>query len=124
MRPPAASSGFFELQLLEINNPRSEVRGGACCGAGGGTGGGTGGGARYELLGPCSGPCHTRLRLCLKEYQNNVTSTGSCSFGNATSPVLGGATFALETDPDQDPEAAAHAKLVIPFAFRWTVSTE
>lgn len=108
----AVASGLFELQLLEINNPRGEVRGGGCCGAGGG--------ARYADVGPCSTPCRTRLRLCLKEYQSNVTSTGSCSFGNATSAVLGGTSFQL--DPDQEPDADL-GRLVIPFAFRWTVST-
>lgn len=100
-------SGFFELQILEIANYRGELISGACCGQV----------PRAEGAHPCIVQCSTFFRLCLKEYQSNVTSTGSCSFGNTSSPVLGGNAFTL-TDPDR-----ANGKLVLPFTFRWTVST-
>ncbi|KAJ8965479.1 hypothetical protein NQ317_017930 [Molorchus minor] len=95
-------SGFFELQVLEMANPRSELSNGECCG----------GGVRNPVTNRCSIPCNTFFRLCLKEYQSNVTSTGSCSFGNTSSQVLGRDTFTL-ADPDR-------GKLVLPFTFRWT----
>lgn len=102
----ARGSGFFELQILEIANYRGELSSGVCCG----------GVSRPDNSLPCPIPCNTFFRVCLKEYQSNVTSTGSCSFGNTSSPVLGGNSFTL-TDPDR-----ANGKLVLPFTFRWTVS--
>ncbi|KYB26560.1 Protein serrate-like Protein [Tribolium castaneum] len=100
----AHGSGFFELQVLEMANPRGELSTGECCG----------GGARSPIMGRCSTPCNTFFRLCLKEYQSNVTSTGSCSFGNTSSVVLGRDSFTL-ADPER-------GKLVLPFTFRWTRS--
>lgn len=101
-----AGSGIFELQVLEMSNYRGEVADGSCCG----------GVARADPADPCPHQCNTRFRVCLKEYQNNVTSSGSCSFGNSSSPVLGGNSFTL-ADPDR-----ASGNLVLPFSFRWTVS--
>lgn len=95
--------GFFELEILEFTNYRGELASGACCG-----------GIPHSQ--PCRLQCQTFFRVCLKEYQINVTSTGSCSFGNTSSPVLGGNSFTLA-----DPESA-NGKLVLPFSFSWTVS--
>jgi len=68
------------------------------------------------LISGCS-PCTTAFRLCLKEYQTTEQgasiSTG-CSFGNATTKILGGSSFVLS-----DPGVGA---IVLPFTFRWTVS--
>lgn len=100
----AHGSGFFELQVLEMANPRGELANGECCG----------GGSRSPVTSRCSTPCNTFFRLCLKEYQSNVTSTGSCSFGNTSSVVLGRDSFTL-ADPER-------GKLLLPFTFRWTVS--
>ncbi|KAF5292392.1 hypothetical protein FQA39_LY03426 [Lamprigera yunnana] len=98
----ANGSGFFELQVLEMANPRGELITGECCGG-------------APRAGPrCPSPCNTFFRLCLKEYQSNVSSTGVCSFGNASSVVLGRDSFTL-ADPER-------GKLVLPFTFRWTVS--
>ena len=94
--------GFFELEILEFTNYRGELANGECCGA-----------IHSE---PCRMQCQTFFRVCLKEYQINVTSTGSCSFGNTSSPVLGGNSFTL-ADPEN-----ANGKLVLPFSFSWTVS--
>ncbi|XP_066257423.1 protein jagged-1b [Euwallacea similis] len=97
-------SGIFELQVLEMANPRSELSTGQCCGDG----------QRSPITNRCSTPCQTFFRLCLKEYQSNVTSTGSCSFGNTSSQALGRDTFTL-ADPER-------GRLVLPFTFRWTRS--
>ena len=94
-------SGYLELQILELSNPLGTTANGQCCGGGGRP--------------PCRSPCRTLFRLCLKEYQSNVTSQGSCSFGNTSSPVLGAGSFVL-ADPDS-------TSLLLPFTFRWTVST-
>lgn len=101
----AHGSGFFELQVLEMVNPRGELANGECCG----------GGTCSPVTSRCTASCNTFFRLCLKEYQSNVTSTGSCSFGNTSSVVLGRDSFTL-ADPER-------GKLVLPFTFRWTVST-
>ncbi|XP_065167947.1 protein jagged-1b-like [Atheta coriaria] len=112
----AHGSGFFELQVLEMVNPLGELTNRECCGNAGGAGVGNGIGImqRASLASRCTTPCNTFFRLCLKEYQSNVTSTGSCSFGNTSSPVLGRDTFTL-ADPER-------GKLVLPFSFRWTRS--
>lgn len=107
-------SGTFELQILEIENLRGEVSGGECCG----------GASRMRISrgekedpSPCVIPCRTFFNVCLKEYQNNMSVvSGSCSYGNTSSPVLGGNSFTL-ADPDR-----ANGKLVIRFKFSWTVS--
>lgn len=85
-------------------NPRGELANGDCCGEG----------TRSQVTSRCSAACNTFFRLCLKEYQSNVTSTGSCSFGNTSSVVLGRDSFTL-ADPER-------GKLLLPFTFRWTVS--
>ncbi|CAH1984233.1 unnamed protein product [Acanthoscelides obtectus] len=103
-----SGSGIFELQVLEMSNPLSELSSGECCGGGNA--------ARNPLANRCTVPCQTYFRLCLKEYQSNVASTGSCSFGNASSQVLGRDSF-IVSDPDR-----GVGKIVLPFTFRWTVS--
>lgn len=109
---PAHCSGFFELQILSIQNGRGELADGNCCG---------------NIRGPaasstrdrsaCPQACSTFFRVCLKEYQSHVTASGTCAFGNTSSAVLGENSFTF-TDPDK-----ANAKLVLPFTFRWTVSS-
>lgn len=110
--------GFFELQVLEIANYRSELQSGVCCGELAGAAASAAGGTGTVVPGPaptkCPGQCATFFRVCLKEYQNNITSAGPCSFGNTSSQVLGPSSFTL-ADPDR-------GKLVLPFTFRWTVS--
>lgn len=98
-------SGYFELQILEIQNYRGELSNGDCCG----------GVPRSDSSLLCPRECNTYFSVCLKEYQSNVTST-PCSFGNTSSPVLGRNSFTL-TDPDK-----ANATMKLPFTFRWTVS--
>lgn len=99
-------SGLFELQVLGLSNPTGALSSGQCCGPPAGAP-------------ACLRPCQTLFRVCLKEYQSNVSVTGSCSFGNASTAVLAGNSFTL-ADPDHGDAAAT---LVLPFTFRWTVST-
>uniref|UniRef100_A0A6P4ERX3 Delta-like protein n=1 Tax=Drosophila rhopaloa TaxID=1041015 RepID=A0A6P4ERX3_DRORH len=103
-----SAAGNFELEILEISNTNSHLLNGYCCGM------------PAELRATktigCS-PCTTAFRLCLKEYQTTEQgasiSTG-CSFGNATTKILGGSSFVLS-----DPGVGA---IVLPFTFRWTKS--
>ncbi|XP_075723179.1 protein serrate [Rhipicephalus microplus] len=96
--PAARASGFFELQVLGIDNPGGLLLDGGCCGS------------------RCPGRCNTYFRLCLKEYQAQVDLSGACTFGNLTSPLIGGSSFSLQTHPDQQ------LLLRLPFHFRWTRS--
>lgn len=165
--------GFFELQILEIENYRGQLATGECCGGGGGAPS-----AANRFNAPslrCAGApqCNTLFRVCLREYQSRQqqqqpaasssgsalqasggartsgtddegTATGSnhqypsgsssnlhhCSFGNVTSPVLGGNSFTLGSDAaatdsssDNGNRGAAGGNLALPFSFSWTVST-
>lgn len=62
----AAASGRFELEVVEVQNPRSEVRSGQCCG----------GAERPSSNAQCPAQCRTVVVLCLKEYQS-VAQEGS-----------------------------------------------
>jgi len=170
--------GFFELQILEIENYRGQLATGECCG-----------GASSSAPAPqqwpsarpnapppppplqCSGApqCNTLFQVCLREYQSqaaaaaggrtvgggvddDASAAGSptnhhyhhhqsnshhlhhCSFGNVTSPVLGGNSFTLGGDAsgtasdssssaDSSNRGAAGGNLALPFSFSWTVST-
>ncbi|KAF6216969.1 hypothetical protein GE061_001320 [Apolygus lucorum] len=95
------SSGYLEVQILEMSNYLGARRDGCC-----------GGGLPPRPTAPCLTKCQTFFRLCLKEYQSNVTSAGSCSFGNASSSVIGGNSFTLTNPSD--------ATLRLHFTFRWT----
>lgn len=120
--------GFFELQILEIENYRGQLATGECCG--GGTS--TTVQQHYNKFNAsslhCAGApqCNTLFRVCLREYQSrqpsstsmvsssrmsddDTTGMGSnhqqlsstlhhCSFGNVTSPVLGANSFTLGGD--------------------------
>ncbi|XP_055679590.1 protein serrate [Lutzomyia longipalpis] len=104
-----SSTGKFELQILEISNKNSQLLTGYCCGIPMEI--------RASRLNGCP-PCATAFRLCLKEYQSSLTTVkgllNGCSFGNASTPVLGGSSFVL-TDPQI-------SSIVLPFSFRWTKS--
>ena len=97
------SSGYFEIQIRAIQNPRGEVTTGECCD-----------GVR-DSSGVCTEECDTFFRVCLKEYQNQVTFDGKCTFGNVTSTVLGGNSFTY-------PVENSRTRLKLPFDFAWTVS--
>ncbi|KAF0307607.1 Protein jagged-1 [Amphibalanus amphitrite] len=92
---------FFELQIQKVQNPSGERRDGSCCGD--------------APRGPgdrCPLQCRTSFRLCLKEYQNPVLTTGLCNFGSTSSAVIDGNSFRMT-------EMAANATLRLPFTFSW-----
>uniref|UniRef100_A0A182P1Q6 Notch ligand N-terminal domain-containing protein n=1 Tax=Anopheles epiroticus TaxID=199890 RepID=A0A182P1Q6_9DIPT len=127
--PQVSSSGFFELQILEISNTNSHLLSGYCCGLPPEK--------RQTQTTGCPA-CATAFSLCLKEYQGATTSVQQqqqqqqlkqpatavavepqpsglygCAFGNASTPVLGGSSFVLT-----DPEVGG---ITLPFTFRWTI---
>ena len=134
MQNTTEASGRFELQVIEVQNPRSETRSGACCGATS-----TDPGQDDIEISHCLTPCQTVVSLCLKEYQSaspeNSKRKGSannqevqevdqqepltrkgCTYGVDTTSVLGPSSFTLSQPPP-----SGHMKL--PFTFSWTVST-
>lgn len=107
------STGYFELQLLSVDNPGGQLLNGDCCDA-----------EKSAAEGHCgSDECDTYLRVCLKEYQTEVMTTGPCTYGSETTKVLGGNTFHFKggqkSGSNRNNEAG---KIVIPFQFAWPVS--
>ena len=98
-----SASGYFELQLLSVENIRGELSNGDCCAAG------------PRNARKCLTECATILRVCLKQYQSQVTFTDRCTFGNKTSGILGGNSFSYALN-------TTNSILKIPFEFSWTVS--
>lgn len=98
-------SGYFEIQILSMENIRGELSSGKCCGE------------RVDTYrnSTCSGECDTYFQVCLKQYQTQVTIDGQCTFGNRTTPVLGGNSFRYAA-------GAPAATIKLPFQFSWTVS--
>ena len=101
----SSASGYFEFQLLSMENIHGELSNGDCCG---------------ERTGPtgarkCLKECATMFKICLKHYQAQVTFTDSCTFGNVTSTILGGNSFSFALN-------TTNSVLKIPFEFSWTVS--
>uniref|UniRef100_A0A665T409 Delta-like protein n=1 Tax=Echeneis naucrates TaxID=173247 RepID=A0A665T409_ECHNA len=100
----SSASGHFELQVLSMQNVNGWLQSGACCD-----------GPR-EPAGDqrcTTDECDTYFRVCLKEYQLKVSSAGPCSFGAASTPVLGGNTFSLRNAKSDQ------AKITLPFSFAW-----
>ncbi|MEQ2183924.1 hypothetical protein GOODEAATRI_002906 [Goodea atripinnis] len=105
------STGYFELQLISVENVNGELADGECCD-----------GPRSPQDRRCTrDECDTYLKVCLKEYQMVVTTTGACTFGAGSTQVLGGNRFSLTTknNPNKIDDAG---KIVIPFQFAWLVS--
>ena len=109
----AFASGYFEIQLVSIQNDRGELSTGQCCD-----------GPRTTPSGTCTDPCDTFFNVCLKEYQSRATTDGHCTFGGNDTAVLGANTFAVDFDDGQsaDAEMVAKATMKFPFGFGWVVS--
>ncbi|CAG5946586.1 unnamed protein product [Menidia menidia] len=98
-----SASGHFELQILSVRNANGQLQTGACCD-----------GPRDPPDVRCAaGRCDTYFRVCLKEYQLKVSPAGPCSFGAASTPVLGGNTFSFTNSKSNA------ARMALPFSFAW-----
>ncbi|XP_030635392.1 protein jagged-1a isoform X2 [Chanos chanos] len=98
------ASGYFELQVISMQNVNGELQNGLCCD-----------GTRNSEDHKCTrDECDTYFRVCLKEYQSRVSSGGPCSFGSGSTPVIGGNTFSLRSLARND-----KSRIVLPFSFAW-----
>uniref|UniRef100_A0A7N6AYQ3 Delta-like protein n=1 Tax=Anabas testudineus TaxID=64144 RepID=A0A7N6AYQ3_ANATE len=107
------STGYFELQLISVENVNGELADGECCD-----------GSRSSQDLRCTrDECDTYFKVCLKEYQMEVATTGLCTFGSGSTQVLGGNMFSFKSpkNPNKVDEAG---KILIPFTFGWPVSDE
>ncbi|XP_076841773.1 protein jagged-2 isoform X2 [Brachyhypopomus gauderio] len=103
------SSGYFELQLMSVENKNGELASGECCD-----------GARDVHDPRCSADeCDTYFKVCLKEYQVEVTTSGHCTFGTASSPVVGGNSFQSKGHSNNPNRASDVGSVLIPFQFAW-----
>ncbi|XP_027026031.1 delta-like protein 4 [Tachysurus fulvidraco] len=82
-------TGVFELKLQEFKNFKGILGSGTSC----------------------SPDCRTFFRICLKNYQQNV-SPGKCIFGSTVTPVLGSNSFRME-------DGSQSASIRLPFNFGW-----
>ncbi|XP_032883412.1 protein jagged-2 isoform X2 [Amblyraja radiata] len=96
------AKGYFEIKFNFVQNVNGELENGDCCD-----------GVRNSLDRRCTkDECDTYFKICLKEYQARIATSGECTFGSGLSPELGKNTFSL-------PEKSALGKIVIPFYFAW-----
>ncbi|XP_034384273.1 protein jagged-2b [Cyclopterus lumpus] len=103
------STGYFELQLITVANVNGELADGECCD-----------GTRSSPGLRCTrDECDTYLKICLKEFQMVVTTTGSCTFGAGSTQVLGGNTFSFQSAKNNPNKIDDAGKIVIPFQFAW-----
>ncbi|KAF5283367.1 hypothetical protein FQA39_LY04743 [Lamprigera yunnana] len=96
----AASSGVFELRLKSFNNEAGKDDLGKCCSG------------KLGENSQCSGACHPRFRVCLKEYRVNIDPTSPCTFGDVTTSVLG-------PNFDSDTQDGFDNSIRFSFPFTW-----
>uniref|UniRef100_A0A8C6M1M7 Delta-like protein n=1 Tax=Nothobranchius furzeri TaxID=105023 RepID=A0A8C6M1M7_NOTFU len=101
-----SDDGYFELQLISVENPKGQLLNGDCCDA-----------ERSAADGLCGADeCDTYFRVCLKEYQKEVTTSGPCTYGSDTTKVIAGNTFQFKGGPSRHHDIG---KIVFPFEFAW-----
>ncbi|KAM6961153.1 protein jagged-2-like [Aplochiton taeniatus] len=102
------SSGYFELQLIAVKNANGELAEGECCD-----------GERNADQRCNRDECDTYFKVCLKEYQSEVTITGLCTYGTGSTQVIGGNTFQFKSTKTNQNRMNDAGKIVIPFQFAW-----
>uniref|UniRef100_A0A7N9AUA4 Delta-like protein n=1 Tax=Mastacembelus armatus TaxID=205130 RepID=A0A7N9AUA4_9TELE len=103
------STGYFELQLISVENVNGELADGECCD-----------GSRSSQDLRCTrDECDTYFKVCLKEYQMEVTTTGLCTFGAGSTQVLGGNMFSFKNAKNNPNKIDDAGKILIPFQFAW-----
>ncbi|CAL8283426.1 unnamed protein product [Lota lota] len=103
------SRGYFEVQLVSVDNARGELSSRDCCD----------GVERRALDDVCAGECDSYVRVCLKEYQTAVTTRSACTYGTAVTSVLGGNTFHFKSAKNGQNRNSDAGKITIPFQFSW-----
>ncbi|KAM6954021.1 protein jagged-2b [Aplochiton taeniatus] len=103
------ASGYFELQLITVQNVNGELSDGECCD-----------GQRNAQDLSCSrDECDTYFKICLKEYQTEVTTSGPCTYGAGSTDVIGGNIFSFKNTKNNQNKINDDGKIVIPFQFAW-----
>ncbi|XP_038582849.1 protein jagged-2b isoform X3 [Micropterus salmoides] len=103
------STGYFELQLISVENVNGELADGECCD-----------GSRSSQDLRCTrDECDTHFKICLKEYQMEVTTNGPCTFGAGSTQVLGGNMFSFKGAKNNPNKIDEAGKILIPFQFAW-----
>ncbi|KAM7367654.1 hypothetical protein PAMP_013939 [Pampus punctatissimus] len=103
------STGYFELQLISVENVNGELADGECCD----------GSRSSEDLRCTRDECDTYFKVCLKEYQMEVTTSGPCTFGAGSTQVLGGNMFSFKGAKNNPNKIDDAGKILIPFKFAW-----
>ena len=96
------ADGKFEIQLVSVLNPSSNLADGSCCG----------GGPPEPTTGSCPRQCRTAVHVCLKEFQPTPRPYGRCTFGQHWATNLGPSSLVTN-----------NTLFVVPFNFSWNVST-
>uniref|UniRef100_A0A668AN65 Delta-like protein n=1 Tax=Myripristis murdjan TaxID=586833 RepID=A0A668AN65_9TELE len=103
------STGYFELQLITVENVNGELADGECCD-----------GSRSSQDLRCGrDECDTYFKICLKEYQTEVTTSGLCTYGSGSTQVLGGNMFSFKSAKNNLNKIDDSGKISIPFQFAW-----
>ncbi|CAH0402347.1 unnamed protein product [Chilo suppressalis] len=102
--PQVLTSGSFELRIKSFTNSLGRLSSGQCCD-----------GSSSSSDAPCLAPCRTKFRVCLKIYQANIDTTSPCTFGDITTPVLGGNSLDV---PNLNVQGFSNP-IVFPFDFTW-----
>eukprot|EP00066_Takifugu_rubripes_P021314 XP_011610580.1 PREDICTED: protein jagged-2 isoform X2 [Takifugu rubripes] len=103
------STGYFELQMISVENVNGELADGECCD----------GSRDPEDLRCTRDQCDTYFKVCLKEYQIEVNHKGTCTFGEGSTHVLGGNTFSLKGAKNNPNKVDEAGRISIPFQFAW-----
>ena len=94
-------SGAFELQLDYFQNDHGLNRNGECCNG-------------TRAGGVCTFKCRTFFRICLTHYQNQLSNSAKCTFGEQTTRTFGynSINFSSEIQHYKNP-------IKFPFSIRW-----
>nr|NP_001071677.1 delta protein [Ciona intestinalis]BAE06370.1 delta protein [Ciona intestinalis] len=95
-----SSEGSFQLKLLDLVNRNGVTGAGVCC--------------SNDLFPNCRQQCRSSIRVCLKHYQAIVEPEAPCTFGNYSTPAIGGNSFV----PDNTSYVRRHP-IRFDFNFRW-----
>lgn len=109
-------SGLFELRLKSFRNDKGVNSIDQCC-------------SERQMVsgGSCLGSCKTRFRVCLKQYQAEIDTTSSCTFGAAATAILGDNSFNFtnlyaSSQKNQPQKGSSINPIRFPFEFTWPVS--
>ncbi|KAF0311266.1 Neurogenic locus protein delta [Amphibalanus amphitrite] len=99
----ASAGGVFELKLRSFENKFGLDAMDGCCSGG------------KTSRGICVNQCATKFRVCLMHYQRVIDEHPSCTFGEFTTPVLGGNTFKVQAGGN----GSFVNPIAFPFSFSW-----